>query len=84
KITTVNAARPHSNFEGFESAALRNIAAATGLSTQQVTQDWSDVNYSSSRSAMLEAWKTLTRRRADFSIGFAQPILTAFIEEIHD
>ncbi|WP_242689569.1 phage portal protein [Photorhabdus cinerea] len=84
KITTVNAARPHSNFEGFESAALRNIAAATGLSTQQVTQDWSDVNYSSARSAMLEAWKTLTRRRADFSIGFAQPILTAFIEEIHD
>ncbi|TDB48235.1 phage portal protein [Photorhabdus khanii] len=84
KITTVNAARPHSNFEGFESAALRNIAAATGLSTQQVTQDWSDVNYSSARSAMLEAWKTLARRRFDFSIGFAHPILTAFIEEIHD
>ncbi|MCW0353953.1 phage portal protein [Pantoea ananatis] len=83
-ITTVNAARPTSNFEGFESAALRNIAAATGLSTQQVTQDWSDVNYSSARSAMLEAWKTLTRRRDDFSSGFAQPILSAFIEEIHD
>ncbi|HCT7986782.1 TPA: phage portal protein [Serratia liquefaciens] len=84
KIETVNASRPHSNFEVFESAALRNIAAATGLSTQQVTQDWSDVNYSSVRSAMLEAWKTLTRRRDDFSVGFAQPILSAFIEEIHD
>ena len=33
---------------------------------------------------MLEAWKTLTRRRDDFSVGFAQPILSAFIEEIHD
>lgn len=83
-VKAVNAARPHSNFEVFESAALRNIAAATGLSTQQVTQDWSDVNYSSARSAMLEAWKTLTRRRDDFSAGFAQPILSAFIEEIHD
>ncbi|MEQ9852687.1 phage portal protein [Pectobacterium aroidearum] len=83
-IKAVNAARPHSNFEVFESAALRNIAAATGLSTQQVTQDWSDVNYSSARSAMLEAWKTLTRRRDDFSTGFAQPILSAFIEELHD
>ncbi len=83
-VKAVNAARPHSNFEVFESAALRNIAAATGLSTQQVTQDWSDVNYSSARSAMLEAWKTLTRRRDDFSVGFAQPILSAFIEEIHD
>ncbi len=84
KIVTLSAARPTSNFNGFESAVLRNIAAATGLSTQQVTQDWSDVNYSSARAAMLEAWKTLTRRRDDFAVGFAQPIASAFVEEIHD
>ncbi|WP_139838935.1 phage portal protein, partial [Xenorhabdus vietnamensis] len=84
KIVTISATRPTSNFDGFESAVLRNIAAATGLSTQQVTQDWSDVNYSSARAAMLEAWKTLTRRRDDFAIGFAQPIASAFVEEIHD
>ena len=83
-MNTVNAARPHSNFKDFESTVLRNIAAALGLSTQQVTQDWSDVNYSSARAAMLEAWKTLTRRRDGFSMGFAQPILAAFIEELHD
>ncbi|EHH4639007.1 phage portal protein, partial [Escherichia coli] len=84
KITTVNAARPYSNFEVFESAVLRNFSSGTGLSPQQVTQDWSDVNYSSARSSLLEAWKTLTRRRDDFSTGFAQPILTAFVEEVHD
>ncbi|WP_212568979.1 phage portal protein [Serratia proteamaculans] len=84
KIDTVNAARPTSNFAAFESAALRNVAAALGISTQQLTQDWSDVNYSSARSAMLEAWKTLTRRRDDFASGFAQPILSSFIEELHD
>ncbi|QTL41011.1 phage portal protein [Xenorhabdus budapestensis] len=84
KIVTISATRPTSNFDGFESAVLRNIAAATGLSTQQVTQDWSDVNYSSARAAMLEAWKTLTRRRDDFAIGFAQPIASAFVEEIHN
>ncbi|EOX2611808.1 phage portal protein, partial [Yersinia enterocolitica] len=59
-------------------------AASLGISTQQLTQDWSDVNYSSARSAMLEAWKTLTRRRDDFANGFAQPILSCFIEELHD
>ncbi|WP_410015816.1 phage portal protein [Sodalis sp. C49] len=84
KITTVNASRPTSNFKDFENAVLRNVAAATGQSSQQISQDWSDVNYSSARAAMLEAWKTLTRRRADFSIGFCQPILTAFIEEVFD
>lgn len=82
-ITTVNAARPSSNFAAFESAVLRNCAAAIGISTQQLTQDWSDVNYSSARGAMLEAWKTLTRRRDDFATGFAQPILMNFIEELH-
>lgn len=84
KVGMVAAERPNSNFKDFESAVLRNFAAATGLSTQQVTQDWSDVNYSSARSAMLEAWKTLTRRRDDFASGTAQPVLTAFIEELHD
>lgn len=84
EITTVNATRPISNFVAFESAALRNCAAALGISTQQLTQDWSDVNYSSARSAMLEAWKTLTRRRDDFASGFAQPIFSSFIEELHD
>ena len=84
KITTVNAARPYSNFEVFESAVLRNFSSGTGLSPQQVTQDWSDVNYSSARSSLLEAWKTLTRRRDDFSMGTAQPLLTAFVEEVHD
>ncbi|KNC94154.1 capsid protein [Trabulsiella odontotermitis] len=82
-ITTVTAARPNSNFAAFESAVLRNCAAAIGISTQQLTQDWSDVNYSSARGAMLEAWKTLTRRRDDFAIGFAQPILMNFTEELH-
>lgn len=41
------------------------------------------MNYSSARGAMLEAWKTLTRRRDDFATGFAQPILMNFIEELH-
>jgi len=83
KITTVNAARPNSNFAAFESAVLRNVTAATGLSTQQVTQDWSDVNYSSARAAMLEAWKTLSRRRHDFATGTAGPIAACFVEEVH-
>lgn len=83
-MTALNAVRPTSNFVAFESAALRNVAASLGISTQQLTQDWSDVNYSSARSAMLEAWKTLTRRRDDFANGFAQPILSCFIEELHD
>lgn len=81
KINAVSATRPSSNFANFENAFLRNFAAATGLSAQQLSNNWSDVNYSSARGALLEAWKTMERRRNDFAVGFAQPILASFLEE---
>lgn len=81
KINVVAANRPASNFSAFEGAVLRNVATGLGLSAQQVSNDWSDVNYSSARAALLEAWKTMTRRRHDFSHGFAGPIRGAWLEE---
>ncbi|WP_317201474.1 phage portal protein [Janthinobacterium sp.] len=84
KINVVTAARPSGNFGAFENAMLRNVAAGTGLSTQQVSNDWSDVNYSSARGAMLEAWKTLSRRRNDYALGTCQPVFGAFVEECMD
>ncbi|WP_337049759.1 phage portal protein [Serratia fonticola] len=84
EIGTVDAARPNSQYRDFENAVLRNLSAGTGLSAQQISQDWSDVNYSSARAALLEAWKTLSRRREDFGVGFAHPILVAFAEEVHE
>lgn len=80
-IETVAAARPNANFQAFEAAMLRNVAAGAGVSAQQISQNWSDVNYSSYRAAMLEAWKTFHRRRINFARGFAQPIASAFVEE---
>ncbi|MBR8221296.1 phage portal protein [Burkholderia ambifaria] len=83
-ISTVAASRPAGNFEAFEAAMLRNVAAGAGVSAQQISQNWSDVNYSSYRAAMLEAWKTFYRRRVNFARGFAQPIAAAFVEESHE
>ena len=76
-IKTVSATRPNSNFKDFEKAVLRNVASAA-------SQDWSDVNYSSARGALLEAWKTLDRRRRDFGVGFAAPLRSAWLEEAHE
>ena len=84
KITTVNAARPNSNFKDFEAAVLRNVASGAGVSAQQVSNNWSDVNYSSARGALLEAWKTMDRRTADFGDGWAQPVRVTVMEEMHE
>jgi len=84
KITAVAAERPNTNFKDFEAAVLRNIAAGSGLSAQQVSNNWSDVNYSSARAALLEAWKTLSVRRHNFGIGFSSKIRAGFLEECFD
>jgi lambda family phage portal protein len=83
-IKTVSHTRPSATFADFEHALLRNVAAAMGMSAAQVSQDWSRTNYSSARAEMLDAWKTLTRRRADFASGFAMPIYCAWLEEEFD
>ncbi|TCG00670.1 hypothetical protein BZM27_54645, partial [Paraburkholderia steynii] len=56
-------------------------AAALGVSAEQITQDWSRTNYSSARAAMLESWKTLSRRSADFKVGTATPIYACWLQE---
>ena len=81
KLATINAARPSSNFEAFEGAVLRNFAAATGASYEQVSKDWSKSNYSSARGALLEAWKTTGRRRNHFTRCFCSPVYGAVLEE---
>ncbi|HEY4040583.1 MAG TPA: phage portal protein [Rhodopila sp.] len=83
-IKAVSASRPSSNFTPFEDAMLRNVASGLGLSAQQVSNNWGDVNYSSARSAALEAQKTMTRRQVDFFIGFASPVRNALVEEMMD
>ncbi len=84
KINTMDAARPSSNYPAFEAAVMRNLAAGTGLSAQQVSNNWSDVNYSSARAAMIEAWSTMDRRRAAYTVGFSHQMFTCWAEESFD
>lgn len=84
KINAVASTRPNANFAGFQNTFLRNFAASTGLSAQQLSNNWSDVNYSSARSAMLEAYKTLGRRHYDYTHRFANPVVNAWHEESRD
>jgi lambda family phage portal protein len=83
-IETVKADNSLSEFEAFEHAVLRSISAATGASAEEVSRDYSRVNYSSARAAMLVSWKTLLRRRQDFAAGTANPIYAAWLEEAVD
>jgi lambda family phage portal protein len=83
-IETVQAQHPHGNYKDFQASVLRNISSAFGLSSMQLSQNWSDVNYSSARAALLEAWKTLDRRKLLFAAGFAHQVACTWLEESFD
>ncbi len=75
---------PNAAFEVFVNAGLRNVAAAIGLTYEQLTMDWSKVNYSSARAALLEIWRSLSSEKHSFAHSFMQPIYRAWLEEVFD
>lgn len=80
-IVSVASQHPHANFGAFAHEMLCVFAAATGISVEQVTQDWSRTNYSSARAALMETWKTLMRRRHQFTTNTATPMYGAWLQE---
>jgi lambda family phage portal protein len=81
KIEFTPSAHPNAVFDAFVRAALRNIASALGLTYEQLSADWSQVNYSSARAALLEIWRGFSSRASAFAAQFVQPIYVRVIEE---
>jgi len=73
--------RQTSSFSSFQTAFLRSIAAAMGLSYEQLSMDWSQTNYSSARAALNEVWRTIKRLSAVFVEQVVTPIYYAVMEE---
>jgi lambda family phage portal protein len=80
-IVGLSSEHPHSNFGAFAHEMLCVFASATGVSVEQVTQDWSKTNYASARAALMETWKTLMRRRHQFTTNTATPMYGAWLQE---
>lgn len=72
---------PSQNFVGFESSILRDVAAGVGMSYEAVSKDYSRSNYSSTRAAMLEAWKTTMAVRVLIGDNFCKQVYRLWLEE---
>jgi lambda family phage portal protein len=81
EVHFTNPTHPNANFEPFFRAGIRNIAAATGLSYEQLSMDWSQSNYSSARGALLEVWRGFTARKDNFAALFMQPHYINWLDE---
>jgi lambda family phage portal protein len=80
-VTPITQQRPGQHHDPFTNYCLRNIAAQLGTTAEQLTQDFSKANYSSIRASIIEARKTIMRRRGEFGENTATPIYAAWLEE---
>lgn len=76
--------RQSTSFASFQTAFLQSIAASLGISYEQLSMDWSKVNYSSARAALNEVWRHIQLMFAQFVEQFICPIHYAVIEEAFD
>ncbi|MDE2470848.1 MAG: phage portal protein, partial [Bradyrhizobium sp.] len=72
---------PNANYGGFLRTGLLNIAAAAGLSYEQLTGDWSQSNYSSARAADLIIRRGFSSRKDNFAAQHMQPHYRNWLEE---
>jgi len=84
EVVVPETTRPHAGLWSFYQVFLRHLAIATGGTYEQISRDWSQVNYSSARAALNEAFLYIQNRRAEFGAGFCRPIYAAVLEEAID
>jgi len=69
------------DFEAFSRTFIRHIASSLDLSYEQLSMDWSQVNYSSARAAFLEVWRSVESFVDLFKSKIGRPILLALIDD---
>lgn len=77
-------ARDTSGFDTFTRAILRLIAAALGVTYEELSMDFSTTNYSSARAALLIAWREVLALRGLIEQQIAWPFFAAWLEEAID
>jgi lambda family phage portal protein len=65
----------------FEQSLLRYMAAAFGVSYEQLARDYTNTNYSSARAAMVETWKFMQARKKIIADRFASIMYRLWLEE---
>jgi lambda family phage portal protein len=65
----------------FQSHAIKSYAAGLGTDPISVSQDYSNVNYSSAKMAAATNWRSYEARRERLMGGVAMPMVASFLEE---
>lgn len=80
KIEIADAKRPATNFDAFVSSLAKYVGAALEIPVELLLKSFNS-SYSSSRAALLEAWKAFRMKRTWLANDFCQPVYEMFLTE---
>ncbi len=75
------AARSATDPSAFRAGYLREFASALNMTTESFSLDYSNVNYSSARAALIDIWRGVIAERSMFGSSVAALIVDAVLEE---
>ena len=84
KATLTSPGHPNTAFEPFVKKIAHSIASVLGITYEQLTMDWSNVNYSSARAAILEVARGFKVDAGALRKQFMMPWYRAWLEEVFD
>ena len=84
RLNLQTSANSDNGFADLEAAILRYIAAGIGVSYEQLSRDYSKVNYSSGRLSMMENWRHFMGKRKVIASRYATMIYALVLEELID
>jgi lambda family phage portal protein len=84
EIKLETAARDVGSFDAFVRSIVRLIAAALGVTYEELSMDYSQTNYSSARAAMLHAWADTQAIMGMVEDQLVRPFVVAWLEEAFD
>ncbi len=77
----LSANRPGDNFVPFIETVLRAASSCAGIPYEVAAKKYGDMNYSSARAALLEAWRVFGQRQEWLIRHFCKPVWSMLMEE---
>ena len=81
KLKVVNTAIPGAEYDKFEKAILRQLAAGLGVAYESLSRDFSGTSYSAARMSLADIWRSNLVRREMINSKFAMQFVGAWMEE---
>ncbi|MEM6497784.1 MAG: phage portal protein, partial [Pseudomonadota bacterium] len=80
-VVTTSAQKTDSNHTNFNTQNLREVAAAGGISSEPVSMNYTDANYSSLKAGENTSWRAAKQQQADLKNNLIKPMYALWVEE---